>query len=73
MNEISTIILNPESFTVTYNLNGDRIENPEKVLTKMFSAHDSKALQEAIKLVVDYYQEYVKDPDILDSIKQKEG
>lgn len=73
MTNISNIVLDPESFTVTYNLKGDRNEDQSKVLTKVFSAHDSKALQTAIQAAVNYYQDYVEDPDILDSISQKEG
>lgn len=55
-NDISNIVIDPNGKTVTYNLNGNRVNDDTKQLTKVYSAYDSELLMQAIYVLQDYYQ-----------------
>lgn len=55
VNDISTIMIDPNNKLVTYNLNGDRTSDDANQLTKVYSAYDSEMLMQAIYVLEDYY------------------
>lgn len=63
-NDILNIIVDPDGKTVTYNLSGDRTEDPRKVLTKVYSAHDDDHLQCAISDLLRFHENVVKGGEI---------
>lgn len=55
------ITVDTKAYTVMFHLNGNRNEDPTKVLDKMYSAYDSGLLGSAINNLVIFYNNHIRE------------